>query len=117
MLWKEAGKTYEPSGTIARHKTRKKREKAPEIIEIDTLLGSIEPTSAVLEILREAATPLTTADCAVRMLQRLGIDKGDPRTGRVATRMSATLDQLMKKRRVRHAGKFDGTRNLWEIAA
>lgn len=112
---------YEPSyGTadaLAGHKTRKKRHKSPDTLEIDTLLGSIEPTNAVLDILREAAVPLTSADCAAKLLQRLGIDEGDPRTGRVATRLSTTLDQLMKKRRVRHAGKFDGTRNLWEIAA
>jgi hypothetical protein len=109
--------SYAPAGSVTGTKIRNKRQKSPDTIEIDTLLGSIEPTSAVLEILREASTPLTTADCAVRLLQRLGIDKGDPRTGRVATRLSATLDQLMKKSRVRHAGKFDGTRNLWEIAA
>lgn len=108
---------YEPTGAVAGQKARKQRQKSPQAIEIDALMSSIEPTSAVLEILREAAKPLTTADCAVRLMQKLGIAKGDPRTGRVATRLSATLDQLMKKRRVRHAGKFDGTRNLWEIAA
>jgi hypothetical protein len=108
---------YEPASAVARHKTRKKRQKAPETIEIDTLLGSIEPTNAVLEILREAAAPLTTADCAVRLMQKLGIAEGDPRTSRVATRLSVTLDRLMKKRRVRQAGKYDGRRYLWEIAA
>jgi len=108
---------YEPAGAEKGHKTRRKRQKAPETIEIDKLLGSIEPTNAILEILREAAAPLTTADCAVRLMQKLGIGKGDPRTGRVATRLSSTLDQLMKRRRVRHAGMFDGKRYLWEIAA
>jgi hypothetical protein len=83
---------YQPARALMAQKARK-RQKAPETIEIDTLLGSIEPTSVVLEILREAAEPLTTADCAVRLLQRLGIDEGDPRTGRVATRLSTTLDR------------------------
>jgi hypothetical protein len=62
----------------------------------------MEPTNAVLEILREAAVPLTTADCAVRLMQKRGIDDGDPRT--------SPLNRLMKKRRVRHAGMFDGRR-------
>lgn len=108
---------YEPIDPVAGQKTRKERQKSPQAIEIDTLMSRIEPTAAVLEVLREAVTPLTTSDCAVRLMQKLGIAEGDPRTGRVATRLSATLDQLMKKRRVRHAGKFEGTRNLWEIAA
>ena len=108
---------YEPGGAIAERKTRKKRRKAPATIEIDTLLSGVEPMVAVLEILREAAMPLTTADCAARLMQKLGIDDGDPRTSGVATRLSVTLDRLMKKRRVRHAGMFDGRRYLWEIAA
>ena len=81
---------YEPTGAVTGHKTRRKRQKALETIEIDTLLGSIEPTNAVLEILREAEAPLTTADCAVRLMQKLGIDEGDPRTSRLATRLSLT---------------------------
>ncbi len=108
---------YMPVGSMTSSKIRRKHQKSAEIIEIDTLLRSIEPTNAVLEILREAAAPLTTADCAVRLLQKLGIEHGDARTGRVATRLSSTLDQLMKKGRVQHAGKFDGKRYLWEIAA
>ena len=108
---------YVPAGSVTGPKIRNKRQKSPETVEIDTLLRSIEPTNAVLEILREAAAPLTTADCAVRLLQKLGIDQGDARTDRVATRLSSTLDQLMKKGRVRHAGMFDSKRYLWEIAA
>lgn len=109
--------SYGPAGALARHQTRKKRHKSPDTLEIDALLGSIEPTNAILDILREATVPLTSADCAAKLLQKLGIDEGDPRTGRVATRLSATLDQLMKNSRVRQAGKFDGARHLWEIAA
>lgn len=86
------------------------------MIEVDTLLSGIEPTNAVLEILREAAEQLTTADCTVRLMQKLGIGEGDPRTGRVATRLSSTRDQLIKKRRVRYAGMVDGKRYFWEIA-
>jgi hypothetical protein len=76
---------YVPARALIGHKARNKRQKAPETIEIDVLLGSIEPTNAVLEILREAAAPLSTAECAVRLMQKLGIGGGDPRTGRVAT--------------------------------
>jgi hypothetical protein len=80
------------------------------------LLSSVNKRQAVLQILRDAGRPLSTAECAARFAGRLGLADDDPRPGQIANRLSAALDSLAKAERVRHAGMVDGRRVLWEIS-
>ncbi|WP_313601076.1 hypothetical protein [Rhizobium sp.] len=71
----------------------------------------------VLRTLREAGRPITTSDCALAYIREQGLPDDDHRLSQIATRFSQVLDQLSKANRVRKAGKADGLRYLWEIAA
>lgn len=79
--------------------------------------SKINKNEAVLEVLREAERPLSTADCATRIAERNGADADDPSMPRFLTQVSATLIALTKRGRVRQAGTIDGRKHLWEIAA
>jgi hypothetical protein len=52
------------------------------------LLSNVNKRHAVLEILRDAGPPLSTAEGAARFAGRLGLDEGYPRLGQIANRLS-----------------------------
>jgi hypothetical protein len=113
---------YEPDYTPEkahgpRRRGRPRNEGLAPAAEINALLSAVNKRQAVLEILRDADRPLTTAECAAKLAERLGLKDDDPRLGQIANRLSASLDSLTKAERVRHAGMVDGRRVLWEIAA
>ncbi|MGO4569827.1 hypothetical protein AB4Z52_33535 [Rhizobium sp. 2YAF20] len=104
---------YAPAGT-PRATTRRKRQGVDAVSE---LLKDIDRRGFVLRTLREAGRPITTAECAQAFARETGLAEDDARLGQVANRLSQTLDQLAKTNRVRRAGKADGYRYLWEVAA
>ncbi|NGO56091.1 hypothetical protein [Allomesorhizobium camelthorni] len=106
-------KAEEPS----RRRGRPRNEGQVTSREINALLSNVNKRRAVLEILRDAGRPLSTAECAAKFASRLGLEDNDHRLGQIANRLSAALDSLAKGKRVRHAGMVDGRRVLWEIAA
>jgi hypothetical protein len=74
-------------------------------------------SACVLEGLRTADRPISTKDCALRLTRAKGLPDDDERVPHVANRVSAALDQLRKRSRVREAGILeDGHRKLWEIS-
>ena len=81
------------------------------------MLKDIDRRGFVLRTRREAGRPITTAECAQAFARETGLAEDDARLGQVANRFSQTLDQLAKADRVRRAGKADGYRYLWEVAA
>lgn len=110
-------RTYEPDDSpvgTPRAATRRKRQGVDEVSE---LLKHIDRRGFVLRTLREAGRPITTAECAQAFARETGLAEDDARLGQVANRFSQTLDQLAKADRVRRAGKADGYRYLWEVAA
>lgn len=104
---------YSPVGT-PRAATRRKRQGVDEVSE---LLKDIDRRGFVLRTLREAGRSITTAECAKAFARETGLAEDDARLGQIANRFSQTLDQLAKADRVRRAGKADGYRYLWEVAA
>lgn len=72
---------------------------------------------AALEALRDAARPLSTADCASAVAERHGLSADGPSMSLFVTHVSAALNVLSKRNRVRRVGTVDGRKHLWEIAA
>lgn len=108
---------YEPEYSPAGAPRPTARRKRQGIDEVSELLKDIDRRGFVLRTLREAGRPITTAECAQAFARETGLAEDDTRLGQVANRFSQTLDQLAKADRVRRAGKADGYRYLWEVAA
>lgn len=103
---------YAPQGSAA---TKPQRPRAPK--QLPPEFARINKNEAILEVLREAEHPLSTADCTFRIVERNGADADDPSMPRFLTQVSATLIALTKRGRVRQAGTIDSRKHLWEIAA
>lgn len=107
---------YDPAyallGTAAPKPPRPKAAK-----QLPPEFARINKNEAILEVLREAEQPLSTADCTSRIAERNGADADDPSMPRFLTQVSAALIALTKRGRVRQAGTVDGRKHLWEIAA
>lgn len=80
-------------------------------------LQRINKTDAVFEALREAGRPITTAECAEAIGTRLGVPGDHPALPRFSSHVSATLNGLAKRDRVRQVRSADGAKRLWEVAA
>ncbi len=96
---------------------RPRKDDNMSVAEVKTLMKGLNKRQAVLEILREAREPLTTADCAAKLAAQIGLAVSHAQVSYIANKVSAVLDQLANNDRVRHAGMVDGRRYLWEIAA
>jgi hypothetical protein len=106
---------YDPAHTAPLATTaapKRSRQAAPLPIE----LGQLNKTAAILEVLREAGEPLSSADCTSRIAEKHGVAADDPALPLFVTHISAGLNSLMKRNRVRQAGTVDGRKHLWEIA-
>jgi len=88
------------------------RQEAP----LPAALGKLNKSAAILEDLREAGEPLSSADCTSRIVAKHGVAADDPALPRFVTHISAGLSSLVKRERVRQVGTVDGRKNLWEIA-
>lgn len=76
----------------------------------------LNKTMAILEVLREAGEPLSSADCASRPAGKNGVAADDPALPHLVTHVSAGLNSLLKRNRVRQVGTVDGRKHLWEKA-
>ncbi|GLR46254.1 hypothetical protein GCM10007880_67720 [Mesorhizobium amorphae] len=108
---------YAPAGAAMPRRGRPRKEETASHAHVSALMRGMNKRQAVLEILRDAGEPLSTADCAARFAIKLGLVDEDAKVSLIANRLSAVLDQLSKAERVRQAGSVDGPRHLWEIAA
>ena len=80
-------------------------------------MEQLNKTAAILEVLREAGEPLSSADCTSRIAEKHGVAADDPALPRFVTHVSAGLNSLMRRNRVHRVGTLDGRKHLWEIAA
>jgi hypothetical protein len=103
---------YAPERSMA-VKPRRAKDSKP----LPPELARINKSAAILEVLREADRPLSTADCTCAVAERHDVAANDPALSLFATHISAALNSLMKRNRVRQAGTVDGRKHLWEIAA
>lgn len=113
-------RSYDPDhAPIAENGSPRRRRKLDGVDKgsISTLFKGFDRRGFVLRTLREAGRPITTADFAVAFARESGLGEDDARLGLIGNRFSQMLDQLAKADRVRRAGKVDGQRHLWEVAA
>jgi hypothetical protein len=78
-----------------------KRWRAENSSPIPSELDRIHKNEAILEVLRDAGGPLSTADCTTLIAPRNGAAPDDPSMPRFLTQMSAALNALTKRGRVR----------------
>ncbi|RRH93198.1 hypothetical protein EH240_30080 [Mesorhizobium tamadayense] len=71
----------------------------------------------VLRILHDAASPVSTSECAAQFSRAVGLGNEAGIVDQVSRKLSAVLTQLTKAGRVRHVGKTANRQFLWEIAA
>ena len=107
---------YDPAHT-APSAARAERKRSRQEIPIPIELTKLNKTAEILEVLREAREPLSSADCTSRIAAKHGIAADDPALPRFVTHVSAGLNSLMKRSRVRQVGSLDGRKHLWEVAA
>ncbi|WP_230533213.1 hypothetical protein [Microvirga roseola] len=106
---------YDPAhrdSSAARANQKLARQEAP----LPAALVKLNKSAAILEVLREAGEPLSSADCTNRIVAKHGVAADDPALPRFVTHISAGLSSLVKRERVRQVGTVDGRKNLWEIA-
>lgn len=104
---------YDPTAAASAPSPKPKRTTLP----LPPQLQRINKTAAVFEALREAGRPITTAECAEAIGTRLGVPGDDPALPRFSSHVSATLNGLAKRDRVRQVRSADGAKRLWEVAA
>ena len=107
---------YDPAH--AQHlSSRMGHKQSRQAIPIPPALKRLNKTEAILEALREAGEPLSSADCTNRIAAKHRVAPDDPGLPRFVTHVSAGLNSLVKRKRVRQVGTVNGRKNLWEIAA
>ena len=79
---------------------KRSRQEVPIPIE----LTKLNKTGAIFEVLREARDPLSSADCTSRIAVKHGVAADNPALPRCVTHVSAGLNSLMKRSRVRQVG-------------
>lgn len=95
---------------------RTNRKLARQEVPLPAALVELNKTAAILDVLREAGEPLSSADCTSRIAAKHGVEADDPALLRFVTHISAGLSSLVKRKRVRQVGTIDGHKKLWEIA-
>lgn len=95
--------------------TKPRRPKVSQ--QLPPEFARINKSEASLETLHDAGRPLSTADCASAVAERYGLPGSGPAMSLFVTHVSAALNVLSKRNRVRRVGTLDGRKRLWEIAA
>lgn len=110
---------YQPTSSTEsqRRRGRPPKEKNSVSKEVAELFKGVNKRQAVLEVLREANQPISTAECAERLCRKLHIEADPDKLAFICNRLSAVLNHLWNAKRIRQAGTLDGRRVLWEIAA
>jgi hypothetical protein len=96
--------------------SRMGRKQSRHAIPIPSALKRLNKAEAILEALREAGEPLSSADCTNRIAAKHGVAADDPALPRFVSHVSAGMNSLAKRKRIRLVGTVDGRKNLWEIA-
>jgi hypothetical protein len=105
---------YDPAHK-ASSATRTNRKLPRQEVPLPDALVQLNKTAAIFDVLREAGEPLSSADCTSRIAAKHGVAADDPALPRFVTHISAGLNSLMKRKRVRQIGTVDGRKHLWEI--
>ncbi len=104
---------YEPTAIRARRPGRTARISD----EVKASIGGVNQRQVVLGILRDAASPVSTSECAAQFSRAVGLGNEADIVDQVSRKLSAVLTQLTKAGRVKHVGKTANRQFLWEIAA
>ena len=105
---------YDPTHK-ASSSAKPNRKQARQEVPLPDALAQLSKAAAILEVLREAGEPLSSADCADQDRREARGGPNDPALPRFVTHVSASLNSLMKRNRVRQVGTVDGRKHLWEI--
>ena len=87
------------------------RKRTRQEVPLPITLVQLNKTAGILEVLREAGEPLSSADCTNRIATKQGIAPDDPALPRFVTHVSAGLNSLMKRTGVRQVGTVDGRKH------
>lgn len=98
---------YNPAHT-APLAARAERKRSGQEVPIPVELTTLNKTAAILEVLNEAREPLSSADGTRRIAAEHGIVADGPVLPRLVIHVSASLNSLMKRNRVRQVGTLDG---------
>lgn len=112
-------KVYEPGFELAAPPSKPRRASSRETTSgrVTELLKGRNNRHIVLDILRRAERPTTTAEIAEKFASEADLGSEAARLESALTsRFSATLNGLVKQGLVRQAGTADGRRHLWEIS-
>ncbi|MGO6842473.1 hypothetical protein ELH67_09460 [Rhizobium ruizarguesonis] len=112
-------RVYDPSFELAAPPSKVRRASPRETASgrVTELLKGRNHRHIVLDILRRAERPTTTAEIAERFANEADLGSQAARLESALTsRFSATLNGLVKQGLVRQAGTADGRRHLWEIS-
>lgn len=102
--------TFVPEASGGGKSRRTRRSNLPPV------LAAVNKSQAVLEALRESERPLTSAECSCRIVERHGLSGDDPALSGFVQNVSASLNHLEKRGRVRRAG-MEERKQLWTVAA
>jgi hypothetical protein len=112
-------RVYDPSFELDAPPSKARRASSRETGNgrVTELLKGRNNRHIVLDILRRAEHPTTTAEIAEKFANEADIGSEAARLESALTsRFSATLNGLVKQGLVRQAGTADGRRHLWEIS-
>ncbi|WP_428427358.1 hypothetical protein [Pararhizobium sp.] len=113
-------RVYDPGFKLAApHSARMRSASSRETANgrVTEILKGKNNRHIVLDILRRAERPATTAEIAERFANEADLGSEAARLESALTsRFSATLNGLVKQGLVRQAGTADGRRHLWEIS-
>lgn len=112
-------RVYDPSFEMAAPPSKVRRASSRETASsrVTELLKGRNNRQIVLDILRRADRPTTTAEIAEQFANEAELGSESARLESALTsRFSATLNGLVKQGLVRQAGTQDGRRHVWEIS-
>lgn len=113
-------KVFEPSfeSTVPPSKGRRASSRETASGRVTELLKGRNNRHTVLDILRRAGRPITTAEIADKFANESNLgSEGGRLESALISRFSATLNGLVKQGLVRQAGTAeDGRRHFWEIS-
>lgn len=112
-------RVYDPSFELAAPSAKARRAPSRETASsrVTELLKGKNNRHIVLDILRRAERPATTAEIAEKFASEADLgSEAALLESALTSRFSATLNGLVKQGLVRQAGTADGRRHLWEIS-
>lgn len=110
-------RVYDPEATFEPSPQSKRDRRSTPSRRVTDLLKGRDVRRGVLELLRDAETPVLAGDLSRRFIEREGLsNETDGIASNLAARFSGLLERLEQGGMVRSSGAPDGRRRLWEIA-